>query len=238
MFSVASTFNHTAGSFQAMESVQARGILTRLKARVARWFEPRPASAPVAVPAGVALLEGMGWHQFELLAAEGFRHRGYVVSETGGGGGRAVDMVIARGTERFLVDCKPWRSHAVGVAPLRELHALMLSRQAAGGFVLTSGVFTPEAVRFSEGRNIQLIDGTRLRDLLHVREEKTQPVVVRRQGPFPDSTLTPMDWHVRHPPCPLCGGAMVERVASDGPLAGHRVLGCSHHPLCEGTREL
>lgn len=222
-----------------MASGQARGILTTLKAWVAGWITPHPASAPAAVPAGVALIEGMSWHQFELLAAEGFRHRGYVVSETGGGGGRSVDMVIARGTERFLVDCKPWRSHAVGVAPLRELHALVLSRQAAGGFVITSGVFTAEAVRFSEGCNIRLIDGERLRDLLHTGDEKTQPVVVRRQGPFPDSTLTtPMDWHLRHPPCPLCGGAMVERVASEGPLAGRRVLGCSHHPLCEGTREL
>lgn len=221
-----------------MASVQARGILTTLKSRVARWFARRPPSAPVAVPAGVALLEGMSWHQFELLAAEGFRHRGYVVSETGGRGGRAVDMVIARGVERFLVDCKPWRSRAVGVAPLRELQALVLSRQAAGGFVLTSGVFTAEAVRFSEACNIRLIDGDRLRDLLHAREEKTQPVVVRRLGPFLDSTLTPMDWHVRYPPCPLCGGAMVERVASQGPLAGRRVLACNHHPLCEGTREL
>ncbi len=221
-----------------MANAQARGILKTLRASVGRWFSRRPPAAEAAVPAGVALIEGMGWHQFELLAAEGFRQRGYVVSETGGGGGRAVDMVIARGAERFLVDCKPWRSHAVGVAPLRELHALMLSREAVGGFVLTSGVFTPEAVRFSEGRNIQLIDGTRLRDLLHARDEKTQPVIVRRDGPFPDSTLTPLDWHSRHPPCPLCGGPMVERFLSQGPRAGQRVLSCSNHPLCVGTREL
>jgi restriction system protein len=194
--------------------------------------------APAAGPAGAALIAGMGWHEFERLAAEGFRQRGYAVSETGGGGGRAVDMVLARGSERFLVDCKPWRSNAVGVAPLRELHALMLAREAAGGFVLSSGLFTPEAVRFSEGRNIQLIDGSRLRDLLHTGEEKTQPVIIRRDGPFLDSTLPPSAWRLRAQPCPLCGGTMVEQVRSSGPLAGRRVLSCSHHPLCEGTREL
>ncbi len=221
-----------------MATGRAQGILKRLSAMAAGWRARREPSFAAEAPAGVALIEGMGWLEFERLAAEGFRQRGYAVSETGGGGGRAVDMVLTRGTERFLVDCKPWRSQAVGVAPLRELHALILSRQAAGGFVLSSGVFTPEAQRFSEGRNIHLIDGSRLRDLLHSREEKTQPVIIRRDGPFPDSTLPPSAWRMRAQPCPLCGGAMVEQLRSSGPLAGQRVLSCSHYPLCEGAREL
>jgi restriction system protein len=198
----------------------------------------RQAAPELALTDGAALIEGMGWHQFELLAAEGFRQRGYVVSETGGSGGRPVDMVLARGPERFLVNCKPWRANAVGVAPLRELQGLMAARGAVGGFVLTSGVFTPEALRFGEGCGIQLIDGTQLRDLLHAREEKTVPVIIRRAEPFLDTTLSPSAWHLRNQPCPLCGGAMVEREQPQGPWAGRRVLGCSHYPLCEGTREL
>jgi len=220
-----------------MASARQQGILKRWGEVLARLFKRRPVAPEVVMPGGVALIEGTGWNQFELMAADGFRQRGYAVSETGGGGGRAVDMVLTRGHETFLVDCKPWRSNAVGVAPLRELHGLMAARGAAGGFVLTSGVFTPEAQRFSEGRNIQLIDGTRLRDLLHAREEKTLPVVIRREGPFLDTTLPPSAWRLRNQPCPLCGGAMVERVQSQGPHAGQRILGCSHYPLCEGTRE-
>jgi len=126
----------------------------------------------------------------------------------------------------------------VGVAPLRELRGLMAARGAVGGFVLTSGVFTPEAVSYGEGCSIQLIDGSRLRDLLHAGEEKTLPVVIRRDVPFLDTTLPPAAWRLRNQPCPLCGGSMVERVQQQGPLAGRRVLGCSHFPLCEGTREL
>ncbi|HEX3139209.1 MAG TPA: restriction endonuclease [Rhizobacter sp.] len=217
-----------------MTSARQQGILKRLADRLTGR-----SSAPEAVlPSGVALIEGMGWNQFELMAADGFRQRGYVVSETGGGGGRSVDMVLTRGQEHFLVDCKPWRSHAVGVGPVRELQGLMAARGAAGGFVLTSGIFTPEAVRFSEGRQIQLIDGDALRDLLFAREEKTLPVVVRREGPFLDTTLPHSAWRLRNQPCPLCGGPMVERVQAQGPLAGQRVLGCSHYPLCEGLREL
>lgn len=216
-----------------MALAQQRGILGRWVDRAKRFFGVEAAPAAPAVPAGAALLHGMGWHHFEQLVAEGFRHRGYAVSDTGGSGGRPVDMVLTRGAERFLVDCKPWRSTAVGLAPVKELHTLMQARGASGGFVITSGGFTPEAEQFAQERQIQLIDGTRLRDLLHTGDEKTQPVVVRRAGPFPDSTLPPGAWRLRAQPCPLCGGPMVEVER-----AGQRLLGCSHHPLCEGTRPL
>lgn len=190
-------------------------------------------AAEPAAPAGTAVIKGVGWHQFEQMVAEGFRHRGYAVSETGGGGGRAVDMVLSRGVERFLVDCKHWRAQVLGVAPVRELAAQMEARRADGGFVLSSGAFTPEAEAFARERQIRLIDGSALRELLHTGEEKTQPVVVRRVGPFPDTTLPPQAWRMRAQPCPLCGGPMVETERD-----GRRLLGCSHHPLCEGTREL
>jgi restriction system protein len=207
-----------------------RGLLGRLADRARKFFGLAPLAAPAS--AGVTLIEGVGWHEFERLVAEGFRHRGYAVSETGGGGGRAVDMVLTRGQDRFLVDCKPWRASAVGVAPVREMQGLLRAREVAGGFIVSSGVFTPEAQTLAQGHPIQLIDGTMLRDLLHSREEKTQPVVVRREGPFPDTTLPPASWRVRPQPCPLCGGTMVE-TERDGKV----LLTCSHQPLCAGTRE-
>jgi restriction system protein len=215
-----------------------RNILKKLSRATQRLLGLRRAHPEPMLPGGVALIEGMGWNEFELLAVEGFRSRGYVVSETGGGGGRAVDMVLTRGVERFLVDCKPWRSTVVGVAPLRQLVGVMKVRNADGGFVLSSGTFTAEAVRFGADHRIQLIDGSKLRDLLHSREEKTLPVVVRRQAPFADSNMPSEPWRLINPTCPLCGGSMVERVQATGPLAGQQVLGCIHYPLCNGTREL
>jgi restriction system protein len=35
----------------------------------------------------------------------------------------------------------------------------MAAQQAAGGYVVTSGRFTKDAIAFAEGRNIELIDG-------------------------------------------------------------------------------
>jgi restriction system protein len=215
-----------------MASGPERGFFGRWAGRMGTWLARRSAE-PAAAPAGTALIKGVGWHQFEQMVAEGFRHRGYAVSETGGGGGRAVDMVLSRGAERFLVDCKHWRAQALGVAPLRELAMQMQARGADGGFVLSAGAFTPEAVAFAQERRIQLIDGSALRELLLTGEEKTQPVVVRRAGPFLDTTLPPQAWRLSAKPCPLCGGPMVETERE-----GRRLLGCTHHPLCEGTREL
>lgn len=216
-----------------MASAQQRGLLGRLADGMKQLFERVGEVPPASALPDADLLAGIGWAEFERQVAEGFRHRGYAVSETGGGGGRAVDMVLMRGQDQFLVDCKPWRTLAVGPAPVRELIALLRSREAAGGFVVSSGEFTDEARRLAAGHPVQLIDGKVLRELLNTREEKTQPVVVRREGPFLDTTLPPSAWRLRAQPCPLCGGAMEEAERH-----GRRVLACVHHPLCEGVREV
>lgn len=38
--------------------------------------------------------------------------------------------------------------------------------------------------------------------------------------------------------CPSCGGALVERTAKKGKLAGRPFLGCSNYPKCKFTRQL
>lgn len=112
-------------------------------------------------------LAGISWPDFERLVSEAFRRKGYRVTETGAAradGG--VDLVLRRDGETFLVQCKHWRAQAVGVRVARELYGLMAARGAAGGFVVTSGVFTPPAKDFARGRNIELIDGEKLRTML------------------------------------------------------------------------
>jgi len=219
---------------KSMSRPRGPGFLSSLVGALRRHV--RPAVPPLAAPPGAALIDGMGWHHFELLAAEGFRQRGYVVNDTGGAGGRPIDMVLQRGAEQYLVDCKPWRAQTVGVAPLRELHALVLARGAVGGFVVTSGVFSDEARRFAAKRSLELIDGKGLAELLSTRQEKTQPLV-RRDIRFLDSGLPPSAWKAHPPFCPRCGADMVERVMAQGAAKGRRVMGCVQFPLCEGTRE-
>ena len=112
-------------------------------------------------------LHNMSWQEFEVLAGEGFKRRGYGVRENGGGGADGgVDLVLTKAGEKFLVQCKQWKAFKVGVSTVRELYGVMAAEGATGGFVVTSGRFTQEAEAFAAGRNIRLLDGAAMMALL------------------------------------------------------------------------
>ena len=184
-------------------------------------------------------LDEMTWGQFEQLVGDAFRLQGYSVLVTGGGGADGgVDLVLSRGRERFLVQCKQWRAFKVPVGVVRELYGVMASRGAAGGFVVTSGRFTDDATSFAAGRNVTLIDGPKLHELIQQAQAarhgdtdpSTPPTVRLRPAPPPDA---PSD-----PACPLCSRPMVRRMARRGANAGGQFWGCTAFPTCTGTRAI
>jgi restriction system protein len=119
----------------------------------------------------------MSWGQFELLAVEAFRRRGFQITERGSSaedGSRNLQLL--RGRQRFLAHCKSWRSATVDIGAVRELYSMVIVSKANGGFVITTGSFTQEARTFAAGRQLQLIDGQTLRELL--RDAEGQPTVM------------------------------------------------------------
>lgn len=181
-------------------------------------------------------LNGMNWHEFEMLVGEGFRLQGYQVGETGGGGADGgVDLVLKRAGEQFLVQCKQWRAFKVGVDVVRELYGVMAARGAAGGFVVTSGRFTDAATSFASGRNVTLIDGPKLHRLL--REAKA---AVNRSTPRPSATpaVQPTESPMPASNCPVCAKPMVRRTAKRGANVGGEFWGCTSYPACRGTRPI
>ena len=181
-----------------------------------------------------AAVDGMTWHEFELLIGEAFRRKGYAVVETGGGGpDGGIDLVLRKpvtnGNETYVVQCKHWKAQKVGVDVVRELYGVMTARGAAGGFVVTSGRFTTEAMAFAQGRNVRLVDGARLKELLEVARTggPGRAATVRDEQANAEMTMVVY---------PLCSSAMVKRVAKRGPNAGEQFYGCSTYPVCRGTR--
>lgn len=169
-------------------------------------------------------LESMSWQQFEKLVGEVFRRKGFTVEERGGNapdGG--VDLALRLGRDRYLVQCKQWKSERVGVATVRELFGVMTAEHAVGGFVVTSGQFTDDAKKFAEGRSIELVGTDTLLALVRETSSGTPSSV---QGPRTESV----------PACPSCGAVMVKRVAKQGPKAGDLFWGCSRYPGCRGVR--
>ncbi len=171
----------------------------------------------------VNALHDLNWREFEMLVGEGFRIRGFSVEETGGGGADGgIDLKLKKGGEIFLVQCKQWRAYKVSVNIVRELFGVMAAQGAAGGFVVTSGVFTEDAQAFAKGRNIELMDGQALTEMIgKVRAGRTIP---------PPETGTPT--------CPLCSSVMVKRTAKQGPNSGKAFWGCPAFPKCRGMRAI
>lgn len=184
------------------------------------------------------VLNGMTWQEFEMLVGQGFRRQGYHVLESGGGGADGgVDLVLSRpgksGSEKFLVQCKQWRAFRVGVEVVRELYGVMAATGAAGGFVVTSGRFTKEAVDFAGGRNVALVDGTQLQRLLRQTTADKPVPHPRAAQPTPKPAAQPPG---ATPTCPVCSKGMVRRTAKRGANAGADFWGCAAYPACRGTR--
>lgn len=178
-------------------------------------------------------ISGMSWRDFELLIGEAFRSRGFSVQDQGGKGpDGGVDLVLAKGSERHLVQCKQWRATKVGVTVIRELYGVMSAKGATGGFVVTSGVFTQDALEFARGRNIELIDGPQLLQLLNAGKQALASKI-------PASTPTEREEKGRLvPTCPRCHAEMKLRQARKGPQAGNEFWGCTRFPDCRGTLPL
>ncbi|ADE12658.1 restriction endonuclease [Sideroxydans lithotrophicus] len=182
--------------------------------------------AVVQKGSSVSILDDMSWQEFEMLVGEAFRRGGYTVTETGGGGADGgVDLVLHKDSEKFLVQCKQWKAFKVGVTTIRELYGVMAAGGATGGFVVTSGVFTQEAKAFAEGRNIDLIDGAELKEIIREVRPSTFPPEVTPHVTTAASAVQS---------CPNCGSPMVRRIAKQGANTGKAFWGCSNYPQCRG----
>ena len=185
---------------------------------------------------GQSAIATMSWREFEMLIGETFRRRGFRVVERGGRGpDGGVDLVLAKGSERHIVQCKHWRATRVPVAIVRELYGAMAAQAAASGFVVTAGEFTKDARDFAKGRNLELIDGAALAAMLR-NASGTLPAT--RVAEVPSEIAASDAGHDIAPPCPECGKPMVKRMARRGASAGNQFWGCRGFPTCRGVRDV
>lgn len=123
----------------------------------------------------VEQLQRMGWEEFEKLVQQVFQDRGCKVIHTKRNGG--VDLWVKgelRGrykTEKMMrqaiVQCKRYTGHPVERPVVQQLYGVMLDQDQDLGFIVTSDVFSRGAVEFSKFKEIKLIDGGGLADLIN-----------------------------------------------------------------------
>lgn len=185
------------------------------------------------------------WREFEVLVGEYFRRQGFTALDNGGGGpDGGVDVLLQKGSDKYLVQCKQWRALRVGVQPVRELYGVMAARRVAGAFVVTSGEFTDEARAFAHGREIQLINGIALQRGIQAQAGASAGLAGSAPAPKPapqEPAWAPVAPAARETPnCPLCSSPMVLRQARNGATPGKQFWGCSRfgQTKCRGTREV
>jgi len=172
-------------------------------------------------------LGALTWDDFEGYLAEYYRRRGASVTYRGGAGSDGgVDLVLDDASGRRIVQAKHWKTRRVGIVPLRALWGVRDDERAQGAVFVTSGTFTPEALRFAEGKRLELIDG----------EQLNRVVAELKNAGGDASTLARPSVGAER--CPQCGeGNLTRRLARKGPRAGSHFIGCSRWPQCKYTRD-
>lgn len=213
--------------------------LVGLVGAVMSFFRRRQRTAlvtDVAQAKTANVLDGMSWREFEILVGEAYRLQGYQVTETGGGGADGgIDLALTKGNEKFLVQCKQWKAFKVGVDVVRELYGVMAAKGVTGGFVVTSGRFTADAKAFADGRNVQLVDGTKLFAMI---QQAKQSRATKSPQPTAPSTASVAAKSATALACPQCVSSMVKRTARKGSNVGAEFWGCSKFPTCRGVRQV
>jgi len=176
---------------------------------------------------GIESIRALTWKRFEVLLGEAYRRQGFTVFENPGKGvDGGIDLTIKRGVETYLVQCKQWKTYKVGVKVVREMLGLVTAHGATGAIVVTSGVFTKEAMAFAATQQVELVDGDALVRL--IGEVQVRPaMVVPTPVPAPVARI-----------CPRCGQDLVLRQAKRGPNAGGQFWGCSGYPQCRHTEQV
>lgn len=160
-------------------------------------------------------LQDLSWQDFEFLLSEWFKKQGYSTELTGGGGADGgIDIKLHKDNQLYLVQCKHYKAWKVSVNVVRELYGVMTAEKALGGFIVTSGRFTNEAYAFVQGKQIELVDGPKLVEILDSNSIQNTEVLETKSDV-----------------CPQCGSKLVERKGKYG-----KFLGCSSYPKCRYTK--
>lgn len=176
---------------------------------------------------GKDVVRKMNWQEFELLVGEAFRQQGFTVAETGSGADGGIDLIAKKEGATYLIQCKHWKKSKVSVNIIREHLGVIVSEGAAGGFVVTSGVYTNEAKDFAKSNNINLLDGNELYRFIHKVGQPTQAKPSTEEVKQSNATQAPL--------CPVCSKAMIKRTAKKGQNIGSQFWGCSQFPKCRGV---
>ncbi len=116
-------------------------------------------------------LKRLSWDDFELLCMELFEKKGWEVSgneKKGADGGVDIWMQKKRWGKKTsaIVQCKRYGDALVTIKVIREMYGLMHEHDVDLAYIVTSNRFTKECYKFIKDKNMILIDGEKLLQMI------------------------------------------------------------------------
>ena len=170
-------------------------------------------------------------HEFDKLIAMLFKQRGYSVSTKEQKNNDSVDVVLKMNSETTFVQYKHWREYQVDVAVIEEFYAAMELESIPHGIVITTGLFTQDALDYSHGKHLVLINGVDLSQMVGALSASNDDSADNEVQI--DEVVEEMP--ELEPLCPICSREMIKRTAKKGKNAGNTFWGCSQFPNCRGV---
>jgi hypothetical protein len=115
---------------------------------------------------GISWLNHLRLDEMENLVAGFYRQQGFAVEEFDENKDRSFGLALWKADKRTLVQFKCWKTHSVDEQAVRELYEAQLRERAQRSIVITAGSYAKEALRFAEGKSLQLIDGAQWSDMV------------------------------------------------------------------------
>ncbi len=126
------------------------------------WRQLRaPSTARIA--ATLEAIRAMSWSDFSAAIEAHYRNDGYAVKQFKGA---AADFAMEREGYTTLVSCKRWKAAGHGVEALRDLESARVKQDAREAVYVAAGEITDNARRFAAEKELRVIQGTELAQLL------------------------------------------------------------------------
>jgi restriction system protein len=174
----------------------------------------------------IAMLRGYTPAEFEMFVADVFTALGYKTELVGGKSDGGIDIDMTKDGRRSVVQCKKFITQKVNPHDVRDFYGAMGGQHIDGkGFFVTTNIFTIEAEQFAEGKPLELIDGTRLIELIHesgVLADTAKP------------TETVSDTAAQKK-CPKCGSMLTVK---QNRTNGSKFWACPKWPSCRHTEPM
>lgn len=178
-------------------------------------------------------LKDLNDDEFEKLVHRIFIQRGYSVAEKREGAYDGVDLILQRNNEPTYVQYQHWKNQQVDEIDLGEFYVAMEVDGVKHGIVITSAEFSPDALDFSLGKSLMLINGVDLSQMIEALPSETEESSEDQAEQQTESEQHEMP--ELEPLCPICSQKMIKRTAKKGKNAGNTFWGCSQFPNCRGV---